>query len=212
MSITARVAADQDGMVSVQLPSGAVFPVHDEEYLYFTERVELYLTQNHFVNISDLQDVDRMVILELMVYRWGNWLSRQKDWWGDSIDENDTQRKLREFSTELRQLKRLLGIDKNSRDKLKGDDSVSAYISNLKMRAMEFGVMRERQLDKALELFQQMKALLTLHDNCDEIERRENHCTPEDVFEWLREVAILEYDEVDAYFRSHQQKLWIRNQ
>lgn len=195
----------------VALPSGATFPVHEEEVEYFTERAGLYLSQNHFPNISDLQDVDRMLILELMVYRWGTWLSRQRDWWGEAIDPNETQKSLKEYSTELRQLKKLLGIDKAARDKQKGDDSVAAYIQNLLLRAKEFGLMRERQLDKALELFQQMRALLTLHDNCNEAERREMHVTVEDVLEWLREVALPEFQDVDDYFRQNSQRMWIRS-
>jgi hypothetical protein len=199
-------------MVLVALPSGATFPVHSEEVNYFVERADLYLKQNHFPNISDLQDVDRMLILELMVYRWGTWLSRQRDWWDEPIDPNETQKALKEYSTELRQLKKLLGIDKGARDKQRGEDSVSAYISNLLIRAKEFGVMRERQLDAALELFMDLRKLVTLHDNCDEQERRENHVTQDDVFDWIRTIAIPEFLAVDEYFRSHQQKTWVRSQ
>jgi hypothetical protein len=203
---------DDQGMVQVCFPSGANFPVHEEEVTYITERAGLYLQQNHFTNISDLQDVDRMLILELMVYRWGTWLSRQRDWWGDTIDDDKVQKSLNAYSTELRQLKKQLGLDKATRDREKGEDSVAAYIQNLQVRAREFGVMRENQLAKALELFQQLRALVQLHDNCDEIERREMHLTTGDVFEWMHEVAFPEFEAIDFYFREHQQKLWVRKQ
>jgi hypothetical protein len=203
---------DDQGMVQVQFPSGASFPAHEEEVAYITERAGLYLSQNHFTNISDLQDVDRMLILELMVYRWGCWLARQRDWWGDTIDDDKVQKSLNAYSTELRQLKKQLGLDKATRDKEKGEDSVSAYIENLQRRAREFGVMRENQLAKALELFQQLRALVQLHHNCDEIERREMHLSTEDVLEWLETVAFPEFEAIDAYFREHQQKLWVRRQ
>jgi hypothetical protein len=205
-------AIDKNGMVLVSLPSGAAFPVHSEEVDWFVERAALYLSQNHFPNISDLQDVDRMLTLELMVFRWSTWLSRQQDYWGDAVDADDLQRSLKEYSTELRQLKKLLGIDKVARDRQRGEDSVAAYIQNLLVRAREFGVMRERQLDKSIELFQQLKALMTLHTNCDETEQREMHVTQEDVFEWIKDVAIPEFDAVDEYFRRNQQRLWIRSQ
>jgi hypothetical protein len=207
---TVAALPDADGMVLVRLPSGATFPVHSEEVDYITERVGLYLQQNHFPNISDLQDVDRMLVLELMCYRWGVWLSRQKNWWGDSIDENETQKAFSQYSSELRQLKKLLGIDKMARDKQKGEDSVTAYLANLQIRAKEFGVMRESQLDKALELFHEMKALLTLNRNCDDQEKREMHVTDADVLEWLHDIAIPEFDSIDEYFRTHQQRTWIR--
>lgn len=202
--------ADSDGMVQVRLPSGAVFPVHKEEVDYFQERVALYLDQNHFGNISDLSDVDRMMVGELLCFRWATWISRNRDYWGDAVDLNELQKQMKEWNTELRQLKKMLGIDKVARDKVKGDDSVAAYLQNLLIRAREFGVMRERQLDVALELMQQLFSLLTLHDNTDEIEKREMHVTTEDLLEWLREVARPEYQAVDAYFREHQQSLWIR--
>lgn len=199
-------------MVAIQLPSGATYPVHEEEAAYFEERVQLYMSQNHFPNISDKQDVDRVMILELFVYRWGTWLSQQHDWWGETIEPTELQKQVKEYSTELRQIKKLLGIDKLARDRQKGEDSVAVFIANLLHRAKEFGVMRESQLAKALELFQQLNALLTLHLNTDEIEQRENHVTADDLIEWLRDICIPEFTEIDDYFRTHQQRTWIRSQ
>jgi hypothetical protein len=115
-------------------------------------------------------------------------------------------------STELRQLKKQLGLDKATRDKEKGDDSIPNYLQNLLIRAREFGVMREKQLDKALELFQQLRALVTLYQNCDEVERRELNVTVDDLMEWMTTIAFPEFEAVDAYFREHQQRLWIRKQ
>lgn len=202
---------DQDGMVMVQMPSKATFPVHEQEVDYITERAALYLSQNHFPNISDLQDVDRMLILELMVFRWGSWLSREKNWWGDAVDDDKLQKSLNAYSTELRQLKKQLGLDKATRDKEKGEDSVAAYLQNLQIRAREFGIMRESQLAKCIELFQQLQALVTLHRNSDETERREMHTTQDDLFEWLTTVAFPEFNIIDAHFREHSQKAWIRS-
>jgi hypothetical protein len=197
-------------MVQVRFPSGMSFPVHEQEVDYITERARLYLAQNHFPNISDLQDVDRMLVLEMMVFRWGSWLSRQKDWWNDAIDDDKLQKALNAYSTELRQLKKQLGLDKATRDRERGEDSLASYIQSLQTRAREFGVMRESQLAKGLELFHQLKALVTLHLNCDEQERREMHLTQDDVFEWITEIAFPEFDEIDAYFRENVQKMWVR--
>lgn len=196
----------------MQLPSGAEYKVHSQEVDYLQERVERYGLDNHFTNISDLQDLDRMLMMELCCYRWGRWISSERNYWGDPVEVNELQKAFKEHSNELRQLKRLLGIDKVARDKQRGDDSVAAYIENLRVRAKEFGIMREKQLDKALELFHQLEALLTLHDNCDEIERRDMHLTRDDVLDWIRTIAIPEFQHIDAYFREHQQKFWVRNQ
>ncbi len=197
-------------MVDVIMPSGAPFPVHSEEVDYIQDRAARYLSENHFTNVSDIQDVDRMLIMELICFRWGTWISRQKDYWGDAVDMDQLQQSLKSHSTELRQLKKQLGIDKLARDRAKGEDSVPAYINNLLRRAKEFGVNRQTQLGKALELFQDLQALVTLHNNCDEIERVENHVQVEDIMTWLQEVAFPEFNAIDEYFRTHAQQTWVR--
>lgn len=202
---------DDDGMVSVVLPSGASFPVHKEEVAYIKDRASRYLSENHFANVSDLQDVDRMLIMELICFRWGTWISRQKDYWGDVVDLDELQQSLKTHSQELRQLKKGLGIDKVSRDKARGEDSVPAYINNLLQRAKEFGVHREKQLDKGLELFNQLSALVTLHKNCTPDERQEMNVELEDIYDWLVSIAIPEYEAIDQHFRTHQQRVWIRS-
>lgn len=199
-----------EGGISVSLPSGANFWVlTDSEKEYVEERVKLYMTHNHFVNVSDLQDIDRMVTSELLVYRWALWMSKQVDYYNQPIDEKQLAQQVNAYSTELRQLKRSLGIDKVSRDRQRGDDSVVAYLDNLGTRAKEFGVMRDRQSSKSIELFQQLKSLLTFYDNADEIERRENGVTAEEIFDWIRNIAIREFDSIDDEFRKSQ-KMWIR--
>ncbi len=203
--------ADADGMVGVLLPSGAMFPVHQEEVAYIQDRAKRYLDENHFSNVSDFQDVDRMLIMEMICFRWGTWISRQKDYWGDAVDEDKLQQSLKAHSVELRQLKKQLGIDKVARDRAKGEDSVPAYINNLLRRAKEFGVHRESQLAKALELFQELKALVTLHLNSDEVERAEMHTQLEDILDWLVNIAIPEFDRIDAHFRQNQQRMWVRS-
>jgi hypothetical protein len=197
---------------AVKLPSGATFYVYSQELGYVTERVKRYQKDNKFVNISDLQDIDRMLILELLIWRYGTWITQQRDYWGDPVDEQGTGKHLKDLSAELRNVKQSLGIDKVSRDKQKGEESALTYLQNLRMRAREFGVMRESQLNKSLELFNEAKALVTLHFNCDDEERRELHVQAKDILEWFRDKCIPEYDELDAHFRTNKQKFWIRDQ
>lgn len=202
---------DED-QVSVALPSGGTFYVYGREVLYFNERVVRYLEDNHFTNVSDLQTLDTVITLELLLWRWGVWLSQQKDYWGDPVDEKELSRQLKETSAELRQLKSGLGIDKVTRDKVRGEDSVSKYIENLKLRAREFGVNREKQLNVALEMFQELKARLALYDNTTEDERREMHCTIDELLNWIRDEAVPTFDAVDLHFRTHMQRFWVRDQ
>lgn len=202
-----------DDSLAVELPSGAAFYVLTQgEMLYLQERVSRYQSDNHFLNISDRQDLDRLVTFELLVYRWSLFLSRGEDYYGDEVETRALSSQVESYAQEIRLLKRNLAIDKPSRDKARGDDSVVAYITKLRDRAREFGVMRNSQFDRALVLFQQLDALLGMHDRSDEIERRENHVTEGDVFAWIREVALPEFRQIDADFRESAQKYWIRAQ
>lgn len=202
----------EDNLSLVVTPSGTKFYVHDSEVQYFNDRVKKYQNDNHFTNISDLQDLDRLIISELMVWRWGMWVSQKRDYWGEAIDENAWQKAIKEHSAEIRMLKKALGVDKETRDKQRGEGSFEEFLKQLRSRAGEFGVMRNEQAAKAIELFQQLKALIVLYDNCDEEERRQQHVTLNDLLDWIRNTAMPEFDEIDEKFRSGSQKYWIEKQ
>lgn len=196
--------------VVVVAPSGSQFVVlTEDEVLYFEEKARRYTSDNHFVNISDLQDVDRLLFMELMCYRYSLWLSQEHDYWGEGVALDDLKKTVVEYSKELRLLKKSLGIDKAAREKEKGEN-VADYLENLRVRAREFGVMREQQLTKGLTLFKELASLMTLHDNCDEKERYDMNVEPEDILQWLREVAIPEFDLIDQHFVQNNQRYWIR--
>lgn len=196
---------------SVSLPSGAEFLVlTSDEAAYIKDRVSRYLSDNAFSNVSDLQDIDRMVTFELLVHRWSLWISKGVDYFNEEINERQLSERVKDFSSEIRQIKKTLGVDKVARDRTRGDDSIVHYLAQLKIRAREFGYMRNEQFNKALELFHELKALVVYHDNCDEPERLEGRVTQDDVFAWIREVAIPEFDAIDESFRDEKQRFWIR--
>jgi len=195
----------------VKLPSGAVWTVlTPEEVSYLEERIERYLTENVFHNVSDHQDLDKMVVFELFIHRWSTWLSRGSDYYDDPIDTKALSSQISSYSAELRLLKKSLGVDKVSRDRQRGDDSTVTYLANLRERAKAFGIMRNEQAAKAIELFNQLNALIGFHDRCDEEERLEFHATEKDVLAWIREVAIPEYEAIDEKFKKTDQKYWVR--
>lgn len=198
-----------EGMAAVELPSGAEFMVHEQELSYFRQRVAKYLSDNDFINVSDFQDVDRLLTLELLAHRYGFWLSTQRDYWGDPVDENSLQKHLKESSAEIRMLKKEMGLDRATREKLRGEDSVENYNANLRERALHFGYMRDEQFAMSIELFMELQAKITLHDNCTEKERIERSITTEDLMNWLRETAIPKFNNIDLEFRK-EQRMWIR--
>jgi hypothetical protein len=202
----------EDDMKVVPLPSGSAFKVHNSELGYFMDRCDRYQKDNHFSNISDIQDIDRLIITELLVWRWEIWVSQNHDYWGDEIDEVAYARQIKDHSAEIRQLKKALGLDKETRDKQRGEDSVDAYINALRQRAKEFGYMRDEQSAKSIELFQQLSALVTLYHNCDDGERHEQKCTEAHIIAWITDKAMPEFEEIDEEFRDKKQKMWIRKQ
>lgn len=207
------MATDHDeDLVPVKLPSGATFWVYRREKGYFDERVKRYQADNSFSNISDLQTLDMIISLELMSWRWAIWVSQQTDYWMDPVDEKELNEQIKKTSTELRQLKSSLGIDKVTRDKARGEDSVAHYISELRQRAKEFGYMRNEQAAKAIELWKELEAKMQLFQNCTPDERREMKADWDHVMEWVIAEAIPQFNDIDDKFRQTSQRYWIRKQ
>lgn len=205
-----EIQADE-GM-AVELPSGATYYVHtDGEAHYLRDKITRYLSDNHFVNIADMQEIDRMITFELLVYRWSMWLARGKDYWNEPINTKQYSDMVQDYSREVRQLKKGLGVDKSSRDRTRGDDSVAALWDNLLRRAREFGYTRNEQMVQVITSFHRIKAMITLHKNTDEIERKENACELADVLEVIEE-EIAKFDAIDEEFRFQKQTLWVRSQ
>lgn len=206
-----RRAATTLDELRVPLPSGAIQPVQTlDEADHLSSRVQQYMEHMQLTNISDLSSLDTVLVMELMVYRWGIWLGQGYDYANSPIDEVLFQRELSSYSTELRQLKKMLGIDKPSRDRQMGEGSISHYWSNLLERAKAFGVMRNLQFDRALELINELMGMLTFHDNATEEERAEFHITEADLLDWIRTVLVPEYQVIDEHFRETEQRFWIR--
>lgn len=113
---------DDDTLVPVTLPSGAKHAVFKREASYLKERVDRYQADLSFSNVSDLQTLDTIVVYETLLWRWGQWLSRQVDYWNEPVDEKELTRQSKDTSQEVRQLKKNLGVDKVTRDKVKGED------------------------------------------------------------------------------------------
>lgn len=206
----ATVVLDKD-LRTVMLPSGAPFDIHTTEVGYFNERVRKYTSEHVFTNVSDLQDLDKIVMMETLMWRWGQWIARGGvDYWSEAVDEDDLQKAMKSHSIEVRQMKAQLGVDKRSRDRKKGDDSVAEYIKNLQERAQELGIVRNTTVDVIIGLGKDLKSLIGLHDRADEKERMELRCTSDDILQWIREAFIPEMEKADEDWRAGSQKLWIQ--
>lgn len=194
---------------TVSTPSGSDLHLQtQEESDWYQDRRDRYTKDNAFTNVSDLQDLDRLLMLEVFSYRWGLWLAQGFDYIYSRVDETDLTKKLREYSAEIRLLKQSLGIDKSTRDKEKGE-SLAEYTEKLLQRAKVFGYHRNEQYEKAVTKFFELRSMVMTYDRCDEEERRILDLSLESIFEWIRDVAIRDWDEMNEAFRKNQ-AMWVR--
>lgn len=196
-------------LYTVKTPSGSEIHLQtQEEGLWYDQIRDRYLKDNHFPNISDLQDLDRLLLLEVLTYRWGLWMGQGFDYFGTRIEESQLRTYIKEYSAETRLLKASLGIDKSTRDKDKGE-SLSDYTANLLERAKQFGYHRNEQYELAVTRFYELRSMVMTYDRCDEEERRQLDLSYESIFAWLREVAFADWDELSASFRKNQ-AIWVK--
>lgn len=196
----------------VNTPSGQTIEVlGPAEVAFYEGQARLYQDQNSFTNAADLQDLDRLIFLELMVFRATSWLGSGKDYFGFDLTDRaklDAQKALKENSALLTQVKNDLGMTKSQRDKA-AYESVGTYLEELKVRAKEFGVHREKQTGAAIALMKQLYSIVGAYKRSDEAERKKiGFESADDVLDWITDVMQPEFDQIDAYFVANQQRYW----
>ena len=196
----------------VATPSGQYIEVlGDAERDFYEGQRKAYMAQNLFTNTSDLLDLDRLVFLELLIYRATSWIGRGQDYDGMRLSdsaETAQRRSLKETSTLISVIKNDLGLTKSQRDK-DAYSSVGTYITQLKQRAKEFGVHRQKQLATGITLSKQLFAIVGAYDRSDEVERKKiGFENADEILEWIRTVMVAEFDAIDAKFIAGTQKYW----
>lgn len=198
-------------LFTVATPSGSDLHLQtQEEADWYERRRDEYRLHNKFINISDILDLDRLLMLEVMTYRWGIWIAQGWDYLHSMVDPRELQKNIREYSQEIRMLKQNMGIDKVGRDKNKGEQ-LGDYISTLLERAKIFGYHRNRQYEYAVTKVYELRSQIMTHDRCDEREREDLDLSEESILAWIREELIPGWDEIDEKFRV-EQSIWIRSQ
>lgn len=186
----------------------------DDELAFFVQQQVAYQTEHKFTAATDLTDLDRLLFLELLVYRATMWLSSGKRYDGGDLlvsEEVDCRKVIKENNPMISAIKNDLGLTKSQRDKDQFE-SVGKYITDLKARAREHGIKRERELTKALCLIKELFSLVGSFDRADEIERRMLGLeTSDEILEWVRDHMKPEFDRIDDYFRTHDQKFWVKS-
>lgn len=210
----------EDG-IPVELPSGGtIYVLTNAEKTQLESIIKRYLEDNHFKNIADLLDIDKLVTFELFVHRWNLWMGKGKDYYDEEVNVKALADTTDRISTEIRQLKKQLGVDKLTRDRLTGDDSVAARWDKVLQRAKEFGYKRNEEASAAIEAMHRIAGALTYHRNLDEYERKQFHMEVEDLLEII-DAEVAAFKDIDNVFRNRPpddehpeggQKYWIRSQ
>ena len=196
-------------LFTVQSPAGSDLHLQtQEEAAYYEDRRDRYLTDNKFTQVSDLNDLDRLLTLEILSYRWSFWMAQGFDYLYARVEENALKNNIKEYSVEIRLLKQALGIDKVSRDRDKGE-SLPDYIGGLLERAKVFGYHRNNQYELAVTKIYELRSMVMTYDRCDSREREELDLSLQSIFEWIRDNMFAEWDKMDKDFRANQ-AVWVR--
>ena len=140
-------------------------------------------------------------------------LAQGKDYFGFDIDDDALlRRNIRELSEQITRLKSSMGLTKSARDDAANAGDFSTWLSNMKLRAKEFGIHRENQLTRALVLMNELSSVVGSYDRSDTEERQKlGFESDSEIVDWIRTVMLPEYREVDEHFRQNSQKYWVRS-
>lgn len=199
-------------LIKVSTPTGGEIEVQGPaEEKRYNESLRAYTDGITYTERSDLEDLERVLFMELMCYRWGRWLMAGREYDGTIVNnENELRRWINDYSTQITKTKESLKLDRKTRE---GDKSASfeQRWQQLAQHAREMGIMREAQLGRALEIMQGYSAAVRTFDRCDEEERGKIGLPDEKALVQMWRDSMPDFDAIDEYFRTHQQKFWIRN-
>ncbi len=185
----------------------------EREQKYYLAAQRKYLSENKFTVESDKRALERLIFYELLIFRWQSQLGVGRtydDAWLSSAEEDQLRKNVKETAPLISQIQNDLGLTKSQRERDQFE-SVGAYIQKIQQAAKQHGVRREKQLGRALELTNELFSLVGAYARSNENERRKlGFESAEDVIDWVLTYMKPRYDEIDEYFRKHQQRFWIR--
>jgi hypothetical protein len=209
-----KVNLDEIELWEVVTPSnGSLRLMTEEERDFYNDHKNKYLTEYKIQNGSDLLEVERLLLHEVLVHRWSTWITQGFDYDEGPISTEECRRNIKDYSAEIRAIKQALGMDRVTRNKDR-NENVSSYIDMLNQRAKLFGYTRNQQSAKSIELFKQAETLIGTFMRTDEIEREQLGMSLEKIFQWFVDEAIPQMNEIDRKFRQDgpdAQRMWVRS-
>ncbi len=182
-----------------------------QEYEFYTAQQQGYLKENAFSATSDIADLDRLLGLELQLFRIERYLLSGADYENHPISNShaiDLRRQQKYLTTMVGEIKVSLGLSKDAREKAQAE-SVGAYLVELRRRAKEMGVKREAELTQALTLSHQLISLVETLDRCNDTEKMKLALSAEEILQWIRDKYIPDFRAIDEYFRTNSQRYWV---
>lgn len=207
------ILPSQRNPTKVKLVSGEETVVQTtDEAVWFNRTRDLYAKQLKFTEQTDLADLDRLLILELMVFRWTQQLSKGEDYDGEMLNEKQMVGDLKLYSDQINKVKESMGLTKKQRDAASQDGNFALWFQDTLSRAKLFGIHRQNQLNQMLALGKELFFIVNTFDRSDAEERQKfGFETEHHILQWIRERMQPEFDELDEYFRTHEQRTWIRD-
>ncbi len=194
--------------------SGKILQVQtDAEAEWYEETRDAYLDELKFTEKTDLIDLDRLLILELMIFRWTQHLAAGIDYDGDMVNDKQLTTDIKTYSDQLNKIKDSMGLTKKARDDQNNADNFAQKYADLKARAKMFGIHRENQTTKAITLAMELSTVIGAFDRADDEEKRKlGFETEHEIMDWIRNTWLPEFHAIDEYFRHNSQRYWVRDQ
>lgn len=207
-----ELLGDDSQQYEIVSPSGFVYSVKEKrEQEFYNTLKDKILNDYEFTDPNDFADLDRILNLELMIFRMTNNLNAGIDESGLPLSPMDHSRMVKSLSDSanlLSKAKDNLGLSRTARMAENDGESVSQYISDLLDRAEAEGVRRNAQVNKALALFNEVYNVASTYLRSNEFERNQfGYPAAEDVLEWICNSVYPEYEEVDNAWRL-ENKVW----
>lgn len=178
---------------------------------YYLRAQSKYVADNSFTVASDERALDRLVLMETLMFRWQSQLASGLDYQKQPLSYAETEglrKNLKEGAITISNAHQELGLNKLQREKDKVE-SVQAYINNLLTRAKERGVHREEQVDLIINLFMEYSAHCGAFSRADEYERgRLGFPDAQSLVNWWIEKGIPRYKAHDDAWRAGSQRYW----
>lgn len=186
--------------------------LHEREKNFYENARDRYTQDFSFTIGSDMRALDRLLLLEIQVFRAQWQLAAGQDY--DGVDLEPTEevahrRTIKECNAQISEIQRDLNltIDKRAKD----EQSVADYLQKLRTAAKEHGIRRERQVSKAIELWNELIAVVGAYQRSNDNEKRKlGFDSPDELFEWIMGPLKDEFDEVDRVYTETFHKFWVR--